>query len=136
MGRQAFASEHGWQLLTRIVRPPLAAQLGREIEKAVSSGSGLVVVDAPLLFEWGMEKECDAVVVVDAKEALCRARVQARSGLSDAEIRQRMAYQLPASEKKKRADFVVDNNGDAAQLDCQARTVWQLLTRLGSGSAA
>ena len=70
---------------------------------------GIVVFDAPLIYEWGNEGNFDRMVVVDAEEERCISRVQQRSGLLACEIRQRMARQMDPKEKKARADFVIDN---------------------------
>jgi len=130
VGRRAFASQAGWQRLNRIVRPPLAAELWREVEQAKkSAGEIMVVVDAPLIFEWEVQDRFDAVVVVDADEEVCVARAAGRSGLSKIQIRQRMAFQLSAEEKKERADFVVDNSGDLEQLEEEAARLWEELEK-------
>lgn len=127
VGRRAFASKQGWQLLNQVVRPPLEMRLWEEIDRALAEGNRPVVVDAPLLFEWASQERFDAIVVVDADEELRSERVKARSGLTDGEIRQRMAYQMPAAEKKRQADFVIENNGDLVDLERQARELWQVL---------
>jgi len=130
VGRRAFASQAGWQRLNRIVRPPLAAELWREVEQAKkSAGEIMVVVDAPLIFEWEVQDRFDAVVVVDADEEVCVARAAGRSGLSKIQIRQRMAFQLSAEEKKERADFVVDNSGDLEQLEEESARLWEELAK-------
>ena len=127
VGRRAFASKRGWQLLNQVVRPPLEKRLWEEVEQMVTAENRPVVVDAPLLFEWESQERFDAVVVVDADEALRIERVKERSGLREGEIRQRMAYQISAAEKKKRAGFVVRNNGNWDDLIKKAREVWQVL---------
>ena len=128
VGRRAFSSEENWRLLNRIVRPPLAAALWGEVERAVKMSEGkIVVVDAPLLFEWDSQERFDAVIVVDAEEALCIERAKQRSKFSEEEIRQRMAYQMPAERKREKADYVVDNDGDLDQLRRQVDRVWREL---------
>ena len=67
--------------------------------------------------------------MVDADQALRRERAKARSGLTDEEIRQRMAYQMPAAEKKKRADFVIDNNGDWVDFKRRAKELGRVLKK-------
>lgn len=128
VGRRAFSSEDNWRLLNRVVRPPLAAALWEEVERAERMAAGeIVVVDAPLLFEWDSQERFDAVIVVDAEEALCIERVEQRSKLGEQEIRQRMAYQMPAAQKRELADYVVNNDGDLDDLRCQAEKIWREL---------
>jgi len=107
------------------MRPPLAAAIERRLTQAVEeAGDGIVVFDAPLIYEWGNEGNFDLMVVVDAEEERCVSRVQQRSGLPACEIRQRMARQMDLKEKKARADLVIDNNEDLAALAAQAKVLW------------
>jgi len=93
-----------------------------------SAGSGVVVFDASLIYEWGSEARFDRVVVVDADEEIRVSRALARGGLQEAEIRERMARQMDPLEKKARADYVVDNNGNLGDLAVQANRLWRELT--------
>lgn len=70
-----------------------------------------VIVDAPLLFEAGLDKECDAVVFVDTPRDSRLKRVQETRGWDEAELTRREKAQLPLEEKRKRADVVIANDG-------------------------
>ena len=125
LGRRALRSAEASQRLESIMRPPLAAAIDRRLAQAVEEAAGGVVVfDAPLIYEWGNEGNFDRVVVVDAEEERCVSRVQQRSDLPVCEIRQRMARQMDPQEKKTRADFVIDNNKDLTALAVQAKMLW------------
>jgi dephospho-CoA kinase len=69
-----------------------------------------VVLDIPLLFETGGERNVDAVVVVSAPPDVQRARVLAREGMSEAKLDGILARQVADAEKRARADFVVDTS--------------------------
>ena len=125
LGRRALRSDEASQRLEAIMRPSLAVAIERRLAQAVEEADGRIMVfDAPLIYEWGNEGNFDRMVVVDAEEERCISRVQQRSGLSACEIRQRMARQMDLQEKKVRADFVIDNNGDLAALAAQAKALW------------
>ena len=125
LGRRALRSAEASQRLEAIMRPSLSAAIERRLAQAVAKADGGVVVfDAPLIYEWGNEGNFDRVVVVDAEEERCISRVQQRSGLPVCEIRQRMARQMDPQAKKARADFVIDNNKDLIALAAQAKTLW------------
>ena len=125
LGRRALRADETSQQLEAIMRPPLSAAIERRLAQAVEeAGAGVVVFDAPLIYEWGNEGNFDRVVVVDAEEERCVSRVQERSGLPVCEIRQRMARQMDPQEKKGRADFVIDNNKDLTALAVQAKALW------------
>ena len=125
LGRRALRSAEASQRLESIMRSPLSAAIDRRLAQAVEEAAGGVVVfDAPLIYEWGNEGNFDRVVVVDAEEERCVSRVQQRSDLPVCEIRQRMARQMDPQEKKARADFVIDNNKDLDALAAQAEALW------------
>ena len=134
LGRRALRSDEASQQLKAIMRPPLSAAIERRLAQVVEEvGGGVVVFDAPLIYEWGNEGNFDRVVVVDAEEERCVSRVQERSGLPVCEIRQRMARQMDPKEKKARADFVIDNNKDLTALAVQAEALWAELTGAEQG---
>ena len=125
LGRRAFVGQGQRGQLEEIVHPPLARALWQAVE---AGGAEIAVVDAPLLFEWGRDLErYGAVVVIDADQELRVQRVVQRTGLSPAEVRQRMAAQMPAAEKRTRADWVVENNGSPVDLEAAAQRLWQWL---------
>ena len=130
LGRRALRSDEAGQRLEAIMRPPLSAAIERRLARAVEEANGGVVVfDAPLIYEWGNEGNFDRIVVVDAEEERCVSRVQQRSGLPVCEIRQRMARQMDPKIKKVCADFVIDNNKGLDVLAAQAEALWAELER-------
>ncbi|MEM7756081.1 MAG: dephospho-CoA kinase [Planctomycetota bacterium] len=85
-----------------------------EAEGAAGVVSG-VVVDAPLLFEAGLDAGCDLVVFVDVPRAVRVRRVAGR-GWDAAELDRREAAQMSLGEKRERADVVIDNSGPLERL--------------------
>jgi len=85
-------------------------------------GAVIAVVDIPLLYETGAEKEVDKVVVVTASAGAQRERVLARPGMTEAKFRAILGRQLPDSEKRRRADFIVhtDRGMEAAREEVRA----------------
>lgn len=116
--------------LNAIIHPWVGREReARTAELAARTPSTAVIVhDVPLLFEVGLDAEMDKVIVVDAPLALRVARVMARSGLTEAEVRARDAAQLPLAEKVRRADFVIDNSESLESSAQQVETVWRALT--------
>jgi dephospho-CoA kinase len=87
-----------------------------------------LLFDIPLLFETGGDQAFDKVIVVSAKPEQQRQRVLARPGMTVEKLEQILARQLPDSEKRKRADFVVDTSGTMDETRSQVRNI---LTCLG-----
>ena len=131
LGRRAFASIKARDCLNAIVWPALAEKLKDCARSALAQHPERpVVIDAALILEWGKRRElCDVLVVVTAPETVRIQRAMARKGLSEAEVRERMACQLPESDKVDAADFVIENAGSAAELETVARSVWRKISR-------
>jgi dephospho-CoA kinase len=93
--------------LEGIVHPLVRAEERRFLARCRRRGARLAVLDVPLLFETGGEQRCDAVVVVSAPAAVQRARVLARGGMTPERLSAILSRQMPDSEKRRRADFVI-----------------------------
>jgi len=75
-----------------------------------------LLIEAALIYESGMDKRLDAVLLVDAPPEVRAGRIALRDGLSADEIRRRIESQESAHVLRKRADFVLDNIGDVSQI--------------------
>jgi dephospho-CoA kinase len=84
---------------------------------------GLVILDAALLFIWGVDKEMDVSILVTAPERLKLRRMR-DCGLSEAEARARLRLQEPDARVWRRADFVLENSGSFAELRRKSRALW------------
>lgn len=91
--------------LQKLVHPLVAEDRASFIKSATGS---LVVLDVPLLFETGADAVCDGVVVVSAPPEVQRDRVLARGEMTEAEFELILARQMPDTEKRKRADWVIE----------------------------
>jgi dephospho-CoA kinase len=75
-----------------------------------AAGERMVVLDIPLLFETGRDRDVDKIVVVSAPPAVQRARALARPGMTEEKLALLLAHQMPDAEKRRRADFVVESH--------------------------
>lgn len=91
--------------LEEIVHP--AVGQAREAFLAEHRDRPLVVLDVPLLFETGGEKNVDKVAVVSADPDVQRARTLSRPDMTPEKFVRIMMHQLPDAEKRKRADYVI-----------------------------
>lgn len=118
-----FADDAARRDLEAIVHPEVYASIENWFA-GLSAPIG--IADIPLLFETKHQADFDAVVVVACTRDEQRARLRLR-GLSDDEARQRLESQLPIEDKVRRADFVIDTSGSAADTDRQVTEVWEKL---------
>ena len=86
-----------------------------------------LLFEIPLLFETGGHEAFDKVIVVSAPPEAQRARVLARPGMTSEKLDALLARQLPDSEKRERADFVVDTSGDLSTTEKQVRDILSCL---------
>src|ERR1700728_15480 len=98
------------QRLEQIVHPMLRSYHQKFLEEAEQAGAPVVVMDVPLLFETGGEKRVDAVVVVTTAPEVQRERILARPNMTEEKLVAILARQMPDTEKRKRAHFVVDTS--------------------------
>lgn len=97
-------------LLNAIVHP-LVAESERAAREAAKAGQHQVIIlDVPLLFENGGADRCDYTAVVTASEVTQRERVLSRPGMSEKDLQKILARQMPNSEKRARADFIISSD--------------------------
>jgi len=106
LSRQVLGYPEELQALEAIVHP--AVQRAREHFIERHRDAPALLFDIPLLFETGGEAAFDKVIVVSAPADVQRARVFARTGMSEAKLEAILARQIPDSEKRRRADFIVE----------------------------
>jgi dephospho-CoA kinase len=130
LARKLSEEPGGFGRLEAIVHPLVSARQAEFLEAQRSNGADLVVLDIPLLFETGAEKRVDVVVVVTCDPQIQRQRVLARPGMTEEKFNLILARQTPDSQKRDRADFLVDTGRG---LDAARRRVEQIIALLRSG---
>jgi len=108
LGPRVFGQPAELRRLEAILHPAVRAAEYRFIAQGRARRLPLVVLDIPLLFETRADRLCDAIVVVTAPAWLQRQRVLRRPGMSAARLASIVSAQMPDSEKRRHADFVVE----------------------------
>ncbi len=112
LAQRAFATAENTALLGELVHPFVTAVLFRRLKQA----QGLVVYDAPQLFEANGDAICDCVIAVVADEAVRRERIISRDGLSPEQADARIKAQHSEAFFRQNADHIIENNADEATL--------------------
>ena len=109
LGQYCFQSKDRVEKLNSLVHPFIFEEMEKQLEE--NKNAPIVVLDAPLLIETGLHNRCDKVLIVTCTRGKREARAIKRSNLPKLEVRKRMDQQLPDSERKKNADYIISNNG-------------------------
>lgn len=131
MRRRVFGDDSARTRLEGIVHAAIRELRHARVSEASAAGVRVLVEEVPLLFELGLERDYDAIVVVDAAADVRLARAKDTRGWAADEFRAVDASQLPAGEKRRRADHVIENDGDLAQLERAARAAWDAVLAAG-----
>lgn len=109
-----------------VVHPLVAAARQQFIAAHKEADTPLILLDIPLMFESGSARLCDATLTVSAPPEVQRARVLARPGMTEAHFQTILSKQMPDTEKRARATYVIETHTPEQTRD----EVLQLITRL------
>ncbi len=113
--------------LEAIVHPLVWEGRRRFLEEQARRGAKIAVLDIPLLFETGADKDVDAIVVVTAPKSLQRARVLARPNMTEEKFEAILGRQTPDEEKRRRADFIVHTDAGLEAARGEVRAILKTL---------
>jgi len=112
-----------FQLTESIVHPLVYREQQRFLERCRTQQARMVVIDIPLLFETGRDRDVDYIVVVSAPPEIQRARALERPGMTEERFETLIARQTPDAQKRARADFVVDSSQGRDHAFAQVRGI-------------
>lgn len=120
LAAKAFASREATERLNEIMLPVIKEEIVREIEAARGKGNELFLLDAPTLFESGLDQACDAVIAVLADRAVRSKRIQNRDGLSGDALEKRLKAAQEDSFYLTRTGHIIYNNGNREEFQAAA----------------
>jgi dephospho-CoA kinase len=121
-----FKDKEKLKTLESIIHPKVRDEMYDRIQEFEEKGAKAVMIDAPLLYETGLYKKVNKVVVVSTNAPATKERLKKR-GMDEDDIDKRTAIQIPLNEKEAMADLVIYNNGTIEELK---RKVDDLLSRI------
>ncbi|NGZ75798.1 dephospho-CoA kinase [Saccharibacillus alkalitolerans] len=128
MAEHIFNRPQEREALNAIVHPAIRAEIRRQVDAYEAEGPGtLVAADIPLLYESGLEELYEKIVVVYVPRELQLSRLMLRDGLSPEQAQGRLNAQLDIEDKKRRADYVIDNSGSPENTERQVERLLESL---------
>ncbi|MBI1998705.1 MAG: dephospho-CoA kinase [Deltaproteobacteria bacterium] len=119
--------------LETIIHPRVRALAERRIQEYAAAGYEIVVYEVPLLFEVRLHETLRPVILVACDAKTQTERIVQRDRVAGVEAQKTIAAQMSLEEKRKLADYVIENNGSLEELERQVRELWEQLTRKEDG---
>ncbi len=123
LARRAFKTPESKLRLERIIFPYIKRKIAKNIEKAKNEGYSALLLDAPTLFESGLQNICDKTLAVLAREDIRRERIISRDNLSEKDAEVRLSAAASDEFFTTRADIVLHNNTTHAQFELECEKV-------------
>jgi dephospho-CoA kinase len=118
-----FADPRKRAELEAITHPEIARAIASDLYRLESEGHTMAIVEAALIFETGRRARFEAVIAVRCSRDQQVRRLVKRDGMSEEQIRQRIASQMDPEEKARASEYVIDNSGDRAATRAQVRAL-------------
>lgn len=116
LGALVFAQPEQRAALEALLHPRIRQHIAAQIDAARDAGQDLVLLDAALLLEMGLQRHCDAVLVVWCQPAVQLERMAARDGLNTEAAQQRLASQWSHTQRLAHADLSLDTDRALADM--------------------
>lgn len=133
LAAQVFGRPDRLAVLNNLVHP-CVFRMEEALMRAAAEAdpNGIFVVEAAILIEIGSHRRFDRLIVVVCREEQQIERAMKRDHASEAEVRARLARQMPLAEKMKYADYVIDTSGSKENTTEQTREVYRSLRSIAS----
>jgi dephospho-CoA kinase len=132
---EIFSNKSLHKKVESIIHPRVEIEIDRQMKDLAFRGELIVIVEAALIYEAGLHKNLDAVVVVEADESERISRVRKRDTASEDAVRSRMKSQLDGKKKLENADYIIYNNGTSKELEFKVRFLYIVLKQLAEEGA-
>lgn len=123
-----FANIEKRRALEAILHPAIKGAIDQWFASLNPDAQPFAIADIPLLYEVGLDKEYDEVIVTTCSPQAQVKRIMARDNLDATEVQHRLDAQMPLEEKAKRATYVIDTNGSLVQTNAQVHKLYQTLS--------
>jgi dephospho-CoA kinase len=130
LGKMVFNDPARLDELNNITHPRIFAAFNKKLQEIKAKQPDTnVVLDVPLLFETGMDRLCDAIIVVWVDRETQIKRIMQRDGLSRGQAIIRIESQMSLDEKADKTEYVIDNTGSIEESIAMAANYYKQIVR-------
>lgn len=122
------------QQLEAILHPRIRERFEQVLDALEKAGHPVAVYEVPLLFEKNLQSDMKATILVTATAETRIGRVMERDQVTEGEVRDRIASQMPEALKRKRADYIIENDGTTDELRREVRFMLERFLRFDARS--
>ena len=115
LAQKAFCDAESTELLNSIMLPYIAERIKEQLQLLADDGVEVALLDAPTLFESGLDSECDAVIAVLCDEKIRKQRIIARDGLTEEQAEIRLNASKPDAFYKEKTKHIVFGDGTVSE---------------------
>ncbi len=123
LGKIVFADTAKLKALEEIAHPQVIKDMREWVEQRRKK-RGVYIAEVPLLFEKKLDKIFNKIILVYAPQSILSSRIGRNFGLSRREALERLKLFLPLKDKKRRADFLINNNSNINELKRKVGLLW------------
>ena len=123
LGRIVFSDKSKMKKLENMVWK----YVEKERKKRTKNKEGIVIIEAAMLYESGLDKEFDKNIMVTVDEEQQVERLMKRNGIEKEEALKRISSQMPQYEKMIRSDYIIPNKGTLELLKRNVEDAWEFL---------
>jgi dephospho-CoA kinase len=131
LGNIVFGDRDKLRSLERIVHPGIIHRIKEEVRS--KSAQTVTILDAPLLFEKGLDRLTDVTISVYVPAGVQIYRLIRREGMARGDALKRISAQTPAAVKIKKADVIIDNDLSKSEVRKRIKKIWKFLLYIDKG---
>lgn len=126
LGQIVFCDKQKLKVLNKILHPPTIEFIKNEVTRLNNESVPVVIIESALILETELKQLIHKLIVIKCTKRNQLNRLKDKKLTVD-EGKKRIAAQLPLAIKKKKADFVINNNWDIKYLKSQIKEIWEKL---------
>jgi dephospho-CoA kinase len=125
-----FSNKELQRKVEAVIHPQVEKERERRIRELIQQGYRFLIIEAALIYEAGLDKKLDIVVVVNAEETTRVTRVRKRDAVPEENIYARINAQCDVKKKLEKADYVIHNNSTLEELESKVRFLYTIFNQL------